>query len=265
MLTGMPTFAKTTGNICFLTEEMTWPIESIHDEWRVRRDARVRSLGVSRACLPRLPWEEVLYGPSPKPLPGYPLTTQVPEHRLDEAKRVRTAILKLLHGYEGMTFEAMASVVLANLDTLKDMDECVDLDVHFLQHHAPQIAERTVHAEVLNLFPKAEQKTPMSSMQATVNGLEEVRAGPFAIALGDTMANTLRSVQSMVEGIRDGRAPSQSLAMSMKGLSREVLQRCEIFLAVENELAGTHPSQPAILYGRRALDLKWARFFGADD
>ena len=112
VMEGMQVFEAKPCIFAYFNCKMSMQIITIRDEWQYRLTAKMTTLAVSRNLLPRMPWEELLFGKQ-DPLPGWSECIGVPDLLLSKAYNMRTAVRRQLSGYQWATFEDMHSVLLA--------------------------------------------------------------------------------------------------------------------------------------------------------
>jgi hypothetical protein len=146
VLAGTPGLGKKASKMEYLGQPMAVQVVSMHDEWSFRLHARLRSLAVSQCQVPRMKWENFLFSES-ETLEGFPTTVKLDSSLVGDMRNVRTAVAKLLEGYDDtLTFADMRKIVNSQEETLLGLERFFALDLQFLNEHAQPLAEQTVGA-----------------------------------------------------------------------------------------------------------------------
>ena len=262
---GAPRFAKKTGTLDFLGEDMQMAILSVNDEWSFRLAARVKAVAVSRGQLPRLPWEVVVFGDR-DPLPGFPETVKVPDDLIEPYTNVRAAAKKLLDGYEGLTFADMRRFVAAQADILTGMDRHFAIELQFLRVHAEEVAERGVRSKLLAMLPRDGSVEGMTMATASAQ-VEALSLDRRVAACHPNLAKEIRTTAQLLRNLMDCEAPSDENVLKMAPFFRQVLARCEHFLTAEVRVQklGTLDFTNTRVSGRAAMAALWQAFAGKDE
>ena len=239
----------------FLSAAVSLRADSLNDQWAFKLEARLRSIAVSNGSLQRMPWETLLYGSNETPLNSYPLTLTVPEARLESAASSRRAMLKLLLSYPGATFSEMLTVVLSQLDVLKDMDRFVVIDIQFLKHYAAALAEERIRREVLASLPSAPAEIQL--MKQSIDGIVRVGSTALCLALGKNWVDELQRLTSMVTSIWSGKGPTALAVTTMREFQRKTLQMCEWYITANKYTVVDDTPGEQVLAGVEAMDYLW--------
>ena len=262
LLSSVLGFSKKNSSIEYLGTTMNIHILSIHDEWSFRVQARIRSLAVSRLQqVIRLPWEISLLGEEEKLL-GFPEIVELDPTLLNACKTARAAAIKLLSGYEGLTFADMRRVITSQSESLLAIDRFFSLDISFLVDKAETLGQDSVRSDMLACFPNADN-FKYSKMEETLAQIVGMKASPKAFAVGVNLVREITSVEQLLRGLLDGRAPSDSVVLRLPPFFRKVLERCEHFLHATH--LAQDPKKPLfraskLVSGRKALEILWQEF-----
>jgi hypothetical protein len=254
-----PTFHRKPCVLSFLTKSMEMKIISINDEWNYRLVARFLSQAVSRNNILRLPWEVLLFGKD-KHLEGHPETIDVPDDLLGSSRNVRSACQRILQAYQWATFDEMAKVVLAQSDSLNELDRFWCLTSHFLQYHARPLGETIVKQKLLDALPDSINAHKFS-LEHSMRLVAEIKSSELTIACGQATEDDVDLVFRMLSSLQQSQSPTAQTVQKMLSWSRQMLNRCEHFLTVVVPLHLDDPnSQVKGLSGRAAMQHLWDKF-----
>ena len=142
----------------FLTATVELEAESVNDEWKFPFNARVTEAALSNGQLPKLRWEELVFGDGP--IPGASSVAKIPQDLLDRREAAREELAA------GMptgapTFEEWVKSGNRRKVELRKLDRNIDLELDWLENHAPKILLQRIHDQVLEKLPSASVRTTL--------------------------------------------------------------------------------------------------------
>ncbi|CAK0839486.1 unnamed protein product [Prorocentrum cordatum] len=255
---GFKTYQKKECNHEFLMERCKVTLASLRDDFWFRLIARVKSIAVNILELPRLPWEEVLWGGEGR-IPGVPETVKVPMQVLKKNKNARGALISLMPRSVALTFAEMRDSVA------KHKAECIRMcpdfvhEVSFAMQHAEAVGERIFSEGALGLMPSEQSPKDLAGLEGAIGQLRQDCKGRLCLALSKTFREEVTGAVDFLTMILDGEGPGDIAPMSSPLLS-QVADRAKFFYAVPAVQKGPSLFKKKDLVGRDACQQDWADF-----
>ena len=250
---GHKSYEKKDCTLAFLTADIELCISSIHEDWDLRLQARLKTIAVSVNALPRLPWERICFGDD-APLPGVTETVKVPDGLLAAAINAREAANSVLH--EWRLFAAMRDV-LRQTDTtqaLLEVERAFVLEIHFLLVVAEPMCESHVRREVLAAFPTEDKAV---TIDACIDLVRKVKHSTMVLACKPALHKEIESVLSFLANLLDFVPPIMSKFAAISSFFAKVLSQAEHFLRLDTETVttecGVFVKQRNTVTGRAAI------------
>ena len=253
-----PSFAARDGEVPFLTSMITVDVVTVNDEWMCRLHAQIRSHAVSQCEVPRMSWEELLFGDE-EPLPGHPTETNWPQDVLRAATNSRSSALKLLAPFEhALTFADYRKIVGGQRGYLVGLDRMWSLEHDYLMCVAEPLGEQMIRDSAMQALPHgAEAGTFL--LKDSLTKLQELRASSLVAACDKKVGQDLTTLTTMLEHLQAGQSVTPQRYACQGEWFRSALGRCELF-ATPDGLVDTSTSGPGCLRGRKAVDDMWLTF-----
>ena len=145
---------RVIAKINFHGSEMAINIECINDEWQWRLNSMLKSHALNTQQVEPLIWETWCF--PPRGVPGARETGVIPEEAMAAIVSARDAAGDYISDISADVTPTLAEVtkhILGRARFLKSLDRSFEMDLHFLQNHAPQIIAERAHAEILAVLP----------------------------------------------------------------------------------------------------------------
>lgn len=170
---GFKAFEQKECEQTFLTKQVCLKVNSIADDYWFRLLARAKSIAVSVGDLPRLPWEQVLFGSDT--IASLPSTTKVPFELLSDNKNAREACIDLLPKDMQLTFAEMETQLKKHESVLLSLCKDFSQEVAFLTQRAEEVAQGRFKADLMEQMPTTSEK--VATVEGVLDYLRKARLG----------------------------------------------------------------------------------------
>ena len=156
---GHQRFDRWTSRVSHLSQDVVTPMDEPNDEWFYRFASHVKSAAINAGLLPMLPHEKLLF--SVGSVLGVASQCRIPDSVLAEFKCARQAASDLL-GDRTHQLEDMIGVLMKGSRALKSMDRSFEIDLLFIERHAPTMLLNRLHDMALASLPSPDADVTMA-------------------------------------------------------------------------------------------------------
>ena len=244
----------------FLGETVTYMLAALSDQWGVRRQARIREIAVSNCLVPRLPWEEIVFGRT-APIFAMTVTVRIPKEQLVDIINVRNQVITTFKAYGTLTIPEMVSISKPMMpDMRENLDKGFDVEYVWLRDICHPLLEKHYRQRILAELLVADSEMKLGSISDCIRVVNRILAEPQTASLDVVVVKDLTQVVSVLEGLNRASPPADNNIERMKSYHLQALSSCENFVtAALPRQQGHKPFGPVEeVRGRKALEILWA-------
>ena len=224
---GFDAYETRTSWIEFMGSKVKVELSDLDDEWRVRREALLKTLAVSSNSIRRLPWEVALHGD--QSIAGIRQTVSLSDKITEPYVNVREVMFSIMGDVR--TLAEMLKILTSNEKLLYQSDRtCSVLELGYLKNHAEQDLLQSCHCACLAALPN---EGSLISMADSQNLLSKVCTSKVVTILGTTAYGEVSGLHRIVAGLAKGSAPQAVEITRMSGFYKVCMKRMTYFYTCE--------------------------------
>lgn len=206
---GFKMFERKACRHTFLTTHIDVKVNNIADDYWYRLLARMKSIAISKNELPRLPWEQVLFGN--RPIGNLPTATKVQLELLTDNKNAREACIDLMPKDLQLTIAEMQTQLKKHEPVLLNLCKDFCQEISYLMHHVEPMAEERFKSEMMRQLPKPDDEV---SIDAVLTYLRNAKLNTLFMCLGARFKAEVDNILTFLNMVHEGSGPKDITSFS---------------------------------------------------
>ena len=247
---GFKAFEKKGCCQTFLGQTVALKVTNLADDYWFRLLARIKSIAVSNGVLPRLPWEQVIWGKDH--IADLPTATQVPLDLIAANNNAREACIDLFPRQLELALAEMITQLRKHEHVLLSLCNDFVQEIAFLTQRAESMMEQKFRADVLHQMHRAADQEV--SVEKAVKYLRGAKLSGLYACMDSKFKVEVDNILSFLCMVNEGNGPKDISSFTSPFLEAVVEQAKNVYqVKVMNSSASSgHLFQHKVLVGSEA-------------